>query len=164
MPDMLVNLHGATVPSSPTPVDGVRIVRALAPDAREVLRFVEDHTADHWPGESPDRWWSECLVAMTNQPPTCFLAVDAGRIIGFACHDATAKGYFGPTGVLREHQGRGIGTALLVTALAAMREAGYGYAVVGSPAGRAVDFYRRAVGARVIEDSSPGIYGRLVDP
>ncbi len=167
MPDMLVNLYGPGAVSrhADAPDTGsVRIVRALAPDTGEVLRFVETNTAAHWAGESTDRWCSECQAAMANHPPTCFLAVDAGSIVGFACYDATAKGFFGPTGVLRGYQGRGIGKALLVAALDAMREAGYGYAIIGSPVGRAVDFYEHTVGARVIEGSSPGIYERLVEP
>ena len=49
-----------------------------------------------------------------------------------------------------------IGAALLLACLSAMREEGYGYAVIGSvgPA----DFYKKICGAVEIEGSSPGVY------
>jgi hypothetical protein len=46
--------------------------------------------------------------------------VQQRTFIGFACYNATAKGYFVPTGVLREAQGNGVGKALLLTSLLAL--------------------------------------------
>lgn len=91
--------------------------------------------------------------------PTCLLAVQQRVIVGFACYNATAKGYFGPTGVLREAQEQGIGTALLLTSLLAKWDEGYGYAIIGWPARSAMGFYAKTVQAQVIEDSSPGSTG-----
>jgi hypothetical protein len=39
----------------------------------------------------------------------------------------------------------------------------YGYAIIGWPARSAMGFYEKTVQAQVIEDSSPGIYRRLID-
>lgn len=46
--------------------------------------------------------------------------------------------------------------------LTAMRDAGYGYAIIGGvgPA----EFYRRTVGAIEIPDSNPGIYAEMLFP
>ena len=137
--------------------------RALAPDGLRVVRFIEDSAATHWPDESKDSWMAECQAAMAHHPPTCFVAVHERTLIGFACYDATAKGFFGPMGVLRDHQGKGVGKALLLASLLAMWNEGYGYAAIGWPAASAVGFYARTVQAEVIPDSSPGIYGRLIE-
>jgi predicted N-acetyltransferase YhbS len=72
------------------------------------------------------------------------------------------KGFFGPTGVDAHQRGRGIGKALLVACLQAMRHEGYGYAIIGGvgPA----EFYSKAVGATLIEGSAPGIYKGMLRP
>lgn len=141
----------------------ITIKRALAPDMLRVIRFIETSADTHWPQESKESWMGECAAAMANHPPTCFIAVQQRTLIGFACYNATAKGYFGPMGVLRDAQGKGVGKALLITSLVAMWDEGYGYAIIGWPARSAMEFYAKTVQAQVIEDSSPGIYRRLVD-
>jgi GNAT superfamily N-acetyltransferase len=107
-----------------------------------------------------ERWASECAVAFSRQPVTTWIAVRDGVLLGFACADATAKGFFGPTGVAEAERGKGIGVALLLTTLRGMREAGYAYAVIGSagPAG----FYAKHCGAFEIPGSTPGIYKNLL--
>ena len=40
---------------------------------------------------------------------------------------------------------------------------GFGYAIVGWPAKKAMGFYEKTVNAQVIENSSPGIYSRMID-
>ena len=97
---------------------------------------------------------------MSALPSSCFLALKDGEILGFACYDSTAKGFFGPTGVDLRYRGLGIGRALLLRTMEALFEAGYAYAVIGWAG--PVEFYRKAVGATVIEDSEPGIYRGLV--
>ena len=166
MADMLVKLYNVEPDHALTArleQQGITIRRVLAPDARRVVRFIEESAETHWPQESKDSWMAECETAMANHPPTCFVAVQQRAVIGFACYDATAKGYFGPTGVLSESQGIGVGKALLLASLLAMWDAGYGYAIVGWPAPSAVGFYAKTVQAEVIDDSSPGIYRRLID-
>ena len=85
-----------------------------------------------------------------------------GQILGFACYDATALGFFGPIGVDPEARGLRIGQALLLTCLHAMAWEGYGYAVIGWCDG-AADFYR-TVGAVEIPNSAPAqsVYSRLI--
>jgi len=80
--------------------------------------------------------------------------------VGFACYEATCRNFFGPELVHPERRQRGIGRALLLSALHAMRAEGYAYAIIGWAS--SVDFYRRAVGAFEIEGSEPGIYPPLL--
>jgi GNAT superfamily N-acetyltransferase len=165
MADMLVNLYDVTPDDELTArlaAAGVRIVRALAADSRRAVAFIERSAVD-WPGDPLDNWVGECAAALAQQPTTCFLAIHEREIVGFACYDATAKGYFGPTGVAVAHQGRGIGRALLIDTLLAMREAGYGYGIIGWPAPDAIAFYERAVKAQLITDAATDVYSRLTD-
>ena len=81
-------------------------------------------------------------------------------MVGFACYEATAKDFFGPTGVNPDYRGKGIGKALLLAALHAMRAEGYAYAIIGSAGPTA--FYEKEVGAIAIPDSSPGIYKHML--
>lgn len=64
--------------------------------------------------------------------------------------------FFGPTRVLDEYQGQGIGKALLIKSLEGLRELGYAYAVIGSVG--PVEFYAKCCNAIIIPDSKPGIY------
>jgi len=85
--------------------------------------------------------------------------VDAkNEILGFACYNATGKGFFGPTGVKKKMRGQGIGSVLLWRCLESQWEQGYAYSIIGGAG--PVDYYAKAVGATVIEDSNPGIYCR----
>ena len=166
MTDMLVKLYNVAPDSvliSRLEAQQITIKRALAPDAQRIIRFIETNTETHWPQESKESWMGECAAALANHPPTCYLAVQQRTIVGFACYNATAKGYFGPTGVLREAQGKGVGKALLLASLLAMWDEGYGYAIIGWPARSAMGFYEKTVQAEIIVDSSPGIYRRPID-
>ncbi|MBP3886656.1 MAG: GNAT family N-acetyltransferase [Cellulosilyticum sp.] len=84
-------------------------------------------------------------------------------IIGFACYDASAKGFFGPIGVLPETRKKNVGTALLLHTFEAMRAFGYGYAIIGWVSD-AEQFYRKTVGAEYIKGGEPenSIYSNLV--
>jgi GNAT superfamily N-acetyltransferase len=127
---------------------GVTVRRALAPERHVVVEWVAD--------QFERTWASEVEVAMGHQPPSCHVAVEGGSLVGFACFDATARGLFGPTGVSDTARGRGIGAALLLASLHAMREQGYAYAVIG--AAGPIRFYQHLVGGLVIPDSWPGLY------
>ena len=62
---------------------------------------------------------------------------------------------FGPTGVLESFRGQGVGSALLLAALFAMKAEGYAYAIIGG-AGKQAGFYERLAGASGIAGSDPG--------
>jgi GNAT superfamily N-acetyltransferase len=154
VPDLLVKLYALADPAADRPLPaGVMVRRALAPERAQVLEWVTK--------SFNERWASECAVAFSGHPVTTWIAVRDGAVIGFACADATAKGFFGPTGVAEAERGKGIGAALLLAALRGMREAGYGYAIIGS-VGSAMDFYAKLCGATEIPDSSPGIYRHIL--
>lgn len=117
----------------------------------------EKHVLVEWVGKKFIKAWAgEFDMAICNRPVTCFIALKGKSPIGFACYDATARGYFGPMGVLGPMRKKGIGSALLLAALLDMRNSGYGYAIIGGvgPA----DYYKKAVGAVDIPDSTPGIW------
>ena len=150
--DMLINLYA--IPEPETPPD-VRVERVLPPDIGRVLTFIEEHFGEGWKSES--------CAALYAQPPACYIAQKDGRCVGFACYDATARGYFGPIGIDESMRGSGIGRALLLTCLKGMREAGYGYAVVGW-CNSAADFYAKSANAVPIPGSDAGktAYGRML--
>ena len=123
MPDMLVKLYDLPdeAPAlARSHVFGVEIRRAMAPDRQRVLDWVRTHSGDCAAGE--------CAVSFAHTPIGCWIATRGSEIVGYACYDATAPDFFGPTRVLDSEQGHGVGTALLLRCLTAMREYGYGYA------------------------------------
>ena len=132
---------------------GVTIRRPLAPEAQLVTEWVAETFGKGWA--------SETAVALTRQPPTCFIATRERKLIGFACHDSIARGFFGPTGVAEEARGLGIGHALLLASLVDLKTMGYGYAIIGDVGPSA--FYEKTVGAMPIPNSAPGIYAGMLD-
>jgi predicted N-acetyltransferase YhbS len=157
MPDMLVNLQ--RLPPVDEALEGLRtagvVVRRARPwELTQVRGFVSDNFSQTWA--------DEISVGLVRQPVTVFVALREGRLLGFAAYECTRKNFFGPTGVLEQERGRGVGRALLLAALRGLRELGYAYAVIGGvgPA----EFYERAVGARLIPDSSPGVYADPLRP
>ena len=158
MQDMLVNL--LDLPDSADLYrhlrgQGIEIHRALAPDRQLVCDFVEKTFSSCAVGEAE--------AALARKPVSLFLATEYGQLIGFACYEATAPDFFGPTAVLESRRGRGIGRALLLRSLEAMRdELGYVYAVIGGVGPAA--FYEKCVGARLIPGSDPGIYRYFLTP
>lgn len=158
MPDMLVKLY--ELPDLAPAIAqqaalGVSIRRAIPPEMRLVVGWVRA-TFSH-------AWADETIIAFSRQPLACYIAIEDEKMIGFGCHDATHKNFFGPTGVAEEKRGRGTGKALLLACLHAMYANGYGYAIIG--AAGPTDFYAKAVNATVIPDSWPGVYsGMLRDP
>ena len=152
MPDMLVKLYD--LPNvepilAEVKASGIGIRRAMGLEKHLVCDWVRDNF------DNP-KWVSECDVAFSNKPIACYIAVEKENLIGFAVYDASSKGFFGPTGVLQQGRGQGIGKALLLAALEDMVHQGYGYAIIG--AAGPVEFYQKTVGATIIEQSSPGVY------
>jgi GNAT superfamily N-acetyltransferase len=78
----------------------------------------------------------------------------------FSCYDTTLRGFFGPTGVAEDARGLGLGKALLMKSLEALRETGYAYAIIGGVGPK--EFYAKACGAIEIPGSDPGVYTDLL--
>lgn len=151
MTDLLVRLYA--LPDSRSvadglPPEGVTVRPAMAYERRRVVGWVEVTFGEGWA--------SEADIAFANRPISCFVATRDGELQGFACYDATCRGFFGPLGVAERARGAGTGKRLLLACLRAMACVGYAYAVVGGV--DAPEFYVKAVGAIEIPGSTPGIY------
>ena len=143
----LYDLPSATEAVAALAGDGTLVRRALVPERPVVGAFVAGNFAP---------WRAEVDVCFARQPVSCFVAVRGAELLGFACIEAIARGFFGPTGVAPAARGRGVGRALLLVALEALRDNGYAYAIIGGvgPA----QFYVRHANAMPIAGSDPGIY------
>jgi hypothetical protein len=91
--DMLVKLYD--LPDSRGSFErlrqrGIHIRRALTAEKHKVGAWVRENFAEGWA--------SETEIAFGRQPISSFIAVKAGKIAGFACHDVTCRNFFGPTG------------------------------------------------------------------
>jgi len=126
----------------------ITIRKPIGPEKHNIINWVSDHFGAGWASETD--------AAISNKPRTCFVAVKEATIIGFACYDATALGFFGPIGVEKSHRKQGTGKALMTACLLDMKLKGYGYAIVGAV--EDTEYYKKTVGALDIPDSSPGIY------
>jgi GNAT superfamily N-acetyltransferase len=150
--DMLVRLY-ALPPVEPllqaVAGRGITVRRPRAYEKSQVVGWVRDTFS---------RGWSdECDVCFAREPVSAHIATHDGQLVGFACHEATHRNFFGPIGVHHGYRNAGLGRCLLLASLHAMRELGYAYAIVGGPTD-AVNFYARTVSAVPIEGSNPGIY------
>ena len=154
MADLLVRLYDlpAFEAEAKVAAAGIAVRRALPPERQAILDWITKHFSTHWT--------SEAALALSQQPTTIYIALRGQALLGFACFDTSAKGFFGPTGVDEAERGQGIGEALLITTLRAMREAGYAYAVIGDPG--PVAFYQKRLDALEIPKSKPGIYAGIL--
>lgn len=147
MPDLLVNL--LKLPASENDVHSDVVIRPAQPfEITPIRQFIQQNFSTSWA--------DEVSVGFANKPVTVFIATIDGQLVGFAAYECTRKAFFGPMGVLDQVQGRGIGRTLLLACLEGLREMGYVYGIIG--AAGPVEFYQKAVGAVVIENSEPGIY------
>lgn len=155
MPDMLVKLYH--IPPYEDLMmklkkEHILIKRAMSADLTLIRSFITDHFSTGWADET--------TKAILSSPSTCYIATENGKIVGFAAYDATAKGFFGPTGVDKSMRGKGVGKALYLKCLTSMYEAGYAYGIIGD-AGPA-DFYAKISDTMIIPDCWPGEYQNLV--
>jgi len=151
MPDMLIKLYDLEDDWSLMAAQkeqGIAIRKPIGPETHIIVKWVSDQFGAGWA--------SEAEAALCNRPRSCFTAVTDSMIIGFACYDATALGFFGPIGVAAPHRRKGIGSALMTACLLDMKLKGYGYAVVGGVGDSG--FYVKNAQAIEIPDSTPGIY------
>jgi GNAT superfamily N-acetyltransferase len=152
--DMLVRLYALP--------DGGGLRRRLAQHQIIVRRAMAHEKAvvvdwiGHEFGAQAKGWKCEGEVAFARQPVSCWIALEARRICGFACHDVTARNFFGPIGVSPACRMKGVGSLLVLSALGAMRDQGYAYAVIGCVGPTA--FFQRCVDAIPIAGSTPGLY------
>jgi GNAT superfamily N-acetyltransferase len=123
-------------------------------------RAFEKHTVADFARTFSEKWASEVEVAATRQPVSCFIATRDRRILGFSCYDTTHRGFFGPTGVVEDARGLGLGKALLMKALEGLRDLGHAYAIIGGVGPR--EFYEKNCGAIEIPGSDPGTYVDLL--
>ena len=145
--DMLVKLYN--MPDShdieeKLSESGIKIKKALAPDRSRIIAFARTCAKEDYS--------DEVRAAFANNPVTCYIATREEEIIGFACYEATAKNFFGPMAVQEGERKKGIEKALLLKSLESMQELGYAYAMIGWPAKSAVEFYKKCVGAIMIDE------------
>ena len=151
MADLLVNL--LNLPSFDSNAEQGFLVRRAQPfEITPVRHFVETNFSRGWA--------DEISVGFAHQPISIFVATIERDLVGFAAYECTRRGFFGPTGVIPGARSQGIGKALLLASLSALREMGYVYAIIG--AAGPVHFYQKTVGAIVIPGSEPGIYTDLL--
>jgi len=155
MPDMLVNL--LTLPRLETAlleiVDAGIVIRRAQPFEIALVRsFIESNFSAAWA--------DEVSVGFASKPVSVFIATLEKEIVGFAAYECTRRSFFGPTGVIENVRGGGVGKALLLACLWGLREMGYVYGVIGRAG--PVEFYEKTVGAVVIQGSDPGIYTDLL--
>jgi predicted N-acetyltransferase YhbS len=148
---MIVNL--LTLPPLEPALDhakhaGVIIRRAQPFELTQVRMFVTENFSAGWA--------DEVSIGFANKPVSVFIAAFEKHLVGFAAFECTRRAFFGPLGVIKAMQGRGIGKALLIGCLRGLREMGYVYGIIGGVG--PIAFYEEAVGAIVIPDSDPGIY------
>ena len=151
MTDMLVKLYNLPeIWSSKINqiAPGIKIRKPFAAEKNMIVQWVRENFGEVWA--------SAMDITFSRLPVSCYIAQQDLKMVGFACYDASALGYFGPTGVEESFRGRGIGRALLVACLSEMKLKGYGYAIIGWIGAQA--FYEKAVGAVIIPDSTPGIW------
>lgn len=110
----------------------------------------EDETAlrpwvhGHW----GSGWATEACNSLKNDPVTSHVAVNDGRIVGFATYDVMAlTSGFGPTGVEERMRGLGLGKILLFRCLEDMKKRGNRHCEVTwvGP----ISYYSHTVGARI---------------
>ena len=149
--DLVVNLYNLPNDEDPTErmaQKGIQIKRALAPDKTEILDFIKREFSQGWADEAEKAIFQS----------TCYIATKDKKVVGFACYDSTALGYYGPLGVAKDMRKFGIGSALTAKCLRAMREKGYGYIIINAGP---VDYYIKGLNAKVIGDHK-GVYTNMV--
>lgn len=121
------------------PAEGYALRRAGASDAPAIAELLQAH----WP-----TWQGEVSVAMANDSPSLWLAIQGSKVIGFAAYDANNRGtgWFGPMGTDPAHERRGLGRGLLRSVLADMAREGFPRAII--PWVGPIEFYERHAGAQ----------------
>jgi GNAT superfamily N-acetyltransferase len=151
MTDMLVKLYNLPDPSASFSGSIAQEITFRKPLGSEKSLIVQ------WARETFDEFWAnETDISFSRLPISCYIAQQGRTVVGFACYDTAALGYFGPIGVADAYRGKGIGKGLLLACLQEMKLIGYGYAIIGWVSSE--EFYEKSAGAIAIPDSAPGIW------
>ena len=94
------------------------VVRRVETEDRPTL---DAYLAENWSAS----WRVEMLETLDADPPTGFIALRGPEIVAFAAYGVARPSWFGPTGTNESERGRGIGAALLLRCLDALRAAGH---------------------------------------
>jgi len=151
--DLIVNLYQEKLITNQPKLkdDNIIIKRLLSPNSDLLVEFVTNNFNKGWA--------SEIKAAIYKPNPTCLIAIKDHEIIGFACYDATALGYFGPTGVNPKYRGLNVGHNLLFETLKKMKDKGYGYAIIGG--GKITSFYGKYLDIIISTDKN-NLYNRMI--
>ncbi len=100
-----------------------------------------------WVSSFGGTWAGEVEQTLSREPVGCHVARRGERWVGFACHGANRRGWFGPMGTAESERGQGVGAVLLRRCLADQLAAGLVSAQLAwvGP----VSFYEGTVGAFV---------------
>src|SRR6185436_14269837 len=101
MADMLVKLYDlpdAAPRIAALHAEGIVIRVAMPYEKSLIIAWVRERFGGGWA--------DECEAAFDNRPRSCFVAAERGELVGFACHDATCRNFFGPMGVADSHRGK----------------------------------------------------------
>lgn len=148
--DMIVNLYQKDLWRDTRKYN---IKRIFPSDKERLMSFIKKNFPDEkgWLIEAEHAWHNGNV----------YVAVECEKIIGFACYDSSGKGYFGPFGVNKDYRSKGVGTELFYACLDAMKNDGYGYAIIGWVADKEddehspVEFYEKTSQAKYIPSSNP---------
>lgn len=120
---------------------GVTVRRGAIEDADALAR----HTASEW----TEVWARETQAALHRSPPSIFLAMADGEVIGFAAHGVLRAMHFGPLATAPVWRRIGLGGILTRLALADMAVHGDRFGEIAWVAVDAIPFYSRSVNARL---------------
>ena len=131
----------------PSQHQGVTFSRAEPSDEEELvpMRFMQRrYQLSFWP--------QEVALSFDDDPITSFVAKEPeGQILGWASHSAHFPGSFGPTGVSKKAQGKGIGSILLHWCLWDLKQAGLETARIMWVGENTAYFYLKSIGAHICE-------------
>lgn len=152
MPDLLnLVVDLAALPPEVSGPPDVEIGRPATADDR-TLAWIDSTFGGWWSSEASA---GRNVVAWRAGDPGGFATIEASDM-RFTWLEGIARerdvGIFGPMGVAPPERGTGLGHALLIAALRALRERGYARAIIPAVSGdRLVRYYADAVGAAVAE-------------
>ncbi|OEE66853.1 hypothetical protein A1OO_13890 [Enterovibrio norvegicus FF-33] len=148
--DYLVKLYQNPFIESAALIKAVTIRKPIGPEKHMLLDWIETHFNEKWRSEADTAY---------SRKNSLFIAIENNEILGFSCFDGTAKGFFGPLGVKENARAKGVGRQLLHKTLIAMKDYGYGYAVIPTTS---EDYYRKYLDLIEINGSEKSVYHDMI--